>query len=160
MSPVGTRIPRWYCRQGHCTFSLLADCFAARFTGTLAEIETVVDEVDNARTFERAADTLRPDIELPGALRWVRRRAKSIHAVLTILKGLMPEYFLECELTLASFRRHLDVDPVLPVLRHIACESLALMPPPIGFSPPHQRGGESKSAYQHQMGPDPPWKPA
>ena len=28
--PAGTRIARWYCPQGHCTFSLLPDYLAAR----------------------------------------------------------------------------------------------------------------------------------
>ena len=33
--PAGTRIARWYCPQGHRTFSLLPDHLAARFPGTL-----------------------------------------------------------------------------------------------------------------------------
>jgi len=57
------------------------------------EVEAVVDQVEQAGTVERAADALRLDIELPGALRWTRRRVKSIHASLTTLKGLAPEPF-------------------------------------------------------------------
>lgn len=30
VTPAGTLIPRWYCPQGHCTFSLLPDHLAAR----------------------------------------------------------------------------------------------------------------------------------
>jgi hypothetical protein len=45
MSPPGTHIARWYCPQGHRTFSLLPDHLAARFPGTLAEIERVVSTV-------------------------------------------------------------------------------------------------------------------
>jgi hypothetical protein len=42
VSPPGTRVARWYCREGHCTFSLLPDCLAARLSGTLAEVEVLV----------------------------------------------------------------------------------------------------------------------
>ena len=63
-SPPGTRIPRWYCPQGHCTFSLLADCFAARLTGTLVELEATVDQVEQARTLEDAVAELRVEIGL------------------------------------------------------------------------------------------------
>ena len=41
--PAGTLIARWYCPQGHRTFSLLPDHLAARFPGTLSEIEHVVE---------------------------------------------------------------------------------------------------------------------
>jgi hypothetical protein len=160
VNPPGTRIPRWYCPEGHCSFSLLADCFAARLSGTLAEVEAVVDEVEQAPTREAAVDRLRLDIELPGALRWVRRRLQAIHASLTLVKGLMPEPCLHCEPTLASFRRHLGVDSVLVALREIAAAHLSHLPAPLGFHPPLRRGGESSRAHQHRAGPDPPPAPA
>ena len=74
VNPPGTRIARWYCRQGHCTFSLLPDCLAARGSGTLIEFEAVVNDTEAARSLEAAAAACRPDIELPGVLRWLRRR--------------------------------------------------------------------------------------
>ena len=49
MSPPGTQIARWYCPQGHRTFSLLPDHLAARFPGTLSEIEQVVATVEQAQ---------------------------------------------------------------------------------------------------------------
>ena len=57
--PPGTYIARWYCPQGHCTFSLLPDHLAARFPGTLAEIEQVVATVEQASSVEAAANALR-----------------------------------------------------------------------------------------------------
>lgn len=156
VSPPGTHIPRWYCPEGHRTFSLLADCFAARLSGTLRDVEAVVDQVEQAPSLEAAADHLRLDIELPGALRWTRRRLKSIHASLITLKGLMPEHFLKCEPTLASLRRDIEVVRVLPALREIAAVHLPFLPPPLGFRPPTGRGGDPFSGYQHQAGPDPP----
>ena len=40
--PPGARIARWYCPQGHRTFSLLPDCLAARLPDTLGELEAAV----------------------------------------------------------------------------------------------------------------------
>ncbi len=156
VSPPGTRIPRWYCPEGHCTFSLLADCFAARLSGTLCETEAVVEQVERARSLEAAADVLRPEIELPGVLRWMRFRVQSVHLIFTLLKGLMPEWFLACEPTLFSFRQELALRWVLPALREIAAIHLPVLPSPLGFRPPSPLSGESKSLDQQRTGPDPP----
>jgi len=91
VNPLGTRIPRWYCPEGHCTFSLLADCFAARLSGSLQELEEVVVAVEQAASREAAADYLRTDIELPGALRWIRRRLQAVHTALILILGLFPD---------------------------------------------------------------------
>lgn len=156
VDPPGTRIPRWYCPEGHCTFSLLADCFAARLSGSLQEVEEVVVAVEQAASREAAADDLRTDIELPGALRWIRRRLKAVHAALTLLLGLFPDLLTGCQPSVCAFRQWLGVDWILPVLREIAELQLARLPPPLGFQPPVGRGGESKQPRQHQVGPDPP----
>jgi hypothetical protein len=156
VKPPGTRIPRWYCPEGHCTFSLLADCFAARLSGTLCEVEAVVEQVEQARSLEAAAEGLRPEIELPGILRWMRRRVQSVRLVFTLLKGLMPEWFLPCEPTLFSFRQELALCWVLPALREIAAIHLPVLPPPLGFRPRPPLTGESKSLNQQRTGPDPP----
>ncbi|MFZ0788621.1 MAG: hypothetical protein WAM94_03245 [Chromatiaceae bacterium] len=42
VSPLGTRIARWYCPTGPRTFSLLPDCLAARLSGTLSEVEALL----------------------------------------------------------------------------------------------------------------------
>ncbi len=154
--PPGTRIPRWYCPQSHRTFSVLADCFAARLSGTLCQIEALVDQVEQAPSLEAAVKDLRPQIGLPGILRWTRRRVQSIHGALRLLKGLMPGHFLACEPTVASFRRHLEVDPVLPALREMAAVHVPVLPPPFGFRPPCCAGGEAETDLQQQTGPDPP----
>jgi len=156
VDPPGTRIPRWYCPQSHRTFSLLADCFAARLSGTLHEVEAVVDRLEQARSLEVGVETLRLDIELPGVLRWARRRVRSVHATLTTLKGLMPEQFLTCASTLDSFRRHLAVEPVLPALRDIAAVHLPVLAPPLGLRPPAAAGAEPLHRHQHRAGADPP----
>ena len=156
VEPPGTRIARWYCAKGHRTFSLLPDCLAARFSGSLREIETVVATVEQAKSLEAAADSLRPDIELPGAMRWTRRRVQRVHAALTVLRGLLPELFSGCQPTLSAFCQRLRVAVVLPTLREIAAAHLGFLPSPLGFSPPGGLGGERKKENQHRMGPDPP----
>jgi hypothetical protein len=156
VKPPGTRVPRWYCPKGHCTFSLLADCFAARFSGSLQEVEEAVVAVEQAPSQEAAADEVRTDIELPGALRWLRRRLKPVHAALVLLLGLLPDRFVGCQPTVSAFRQWLGVQPVLPVLREIAETHLIRLPPPLGFRPPRPSGGEPDQASQHGVGPDPP----
>jgi len=156
LSPPGTLIARWYCPQGHRTFSLLPDCLAARLPGTLAKVEAVVTAVEQAKSLEAACANLRLDIGLPGVLRWVRRRVQAIHALLNTLKGLMPERFAGCEPRLDAFAERLGVDGVLPALRQIAAPYLALLPAPLGFGPLRPRGGEPDRADQQAAGPDPP----
>ena len=60
-SPQDTLVARWYCRLGHCTFSLLPDHLAARFPGTLNAIEQVVATVQAAPTLVSCVERLRPD---------------------------------------------------------------------------------------------------
>ncbi len=116
----------------------------------------MVDRVEQAPSLEAAVKDLRPQIDLPSILRWTRRRVQSIHGALSLLKGMMPAHFLACEATLASFRRHIEVDPVLPALREIAAVHVPILPPPFGLRPPCCSGGETKTSRQHETGPDPP----
>lgn len=152
VSPPGTRVARWYCPTGHRTFSLLPDCLAARLSGTLAEVEAV----EAVPSLEKAADGLRPEIELPGAVCWTRRRVKPIRATLHRLKGMLPEPLAVLDATLGAFRSALGEGPVLSRLREIAAPCLHVLPPPLGFRPPPPRGGDPQSRFQHEAGPDPP----
>lgn len=154
--PRGVRVPRWYCRKAHETFSLLADCLAARLSGTLAEVEQVVMAVEQARSLQAAADVLRVHIELPGAMRWTQRRVRAVHAGLSALRGVMPERFGARPAILTAFCEALKVAPVLSRLRAIAADYLAHLPTPLGF---HHRGvdsGKRTLAVQQPLGPDPP----
>ena len=156
VSPPGTRIARWYCSQGHCTFSLLPDHLAARFPGRLQEIEAVVAAVEQAPSLEAAADQLRrDDITLPSAVRWVRRRVAPVRALLTILIGLFPQLLLSCAPTLTALRERLACAPVLLVLREVAASDLQALVPPLGFRPPVARGPTRQDRFQQRMGPDP-----
>ncbi len=155
VSPPGTRIARWYCPKGHRTFSLLPDCLAARLSGTLNEVEALVRAVEQAPSLEAACQDLRPDIELPGVLRWARRRVQAVHAALQALKGLLPHQF-PCPATLAAFAACLGVAEVLVALRPIGAPFLQNLSTPLGFIPRRIPGDRGGHARQHCVGPDPP----
>ena len=155
--PPGTCIARWYCHKGHCTFSLLPDHLAARFPGTLSEIEQVVAAVEQARSVEAAADALRRDaVTLPSAVRWVRRRVASVRALLTIVVGLFPQRLLGCAPSIAAVRDRLCSEQVLMTLRELAQIHLQALPRPLGFHHPRMAGGERNHRFQQRMGPDRP----
>jgi len=157
VEPPGAFIARYYCPKAHLTVSLLPDCLASRMSSTLVEIEQVALRVEVRQSSqEMVAATLRPDIQLPGALRWVRRRAAVVASALLLLKGLRPDLFADVEPTVQSFRAALGVERVLPALREIADSQLAALPPPVGFAPRRRGLDIGKGAFQQKTGPDPP----
>ena len=154
--PPGTRIPRWYCPEGHRTFSLLADCFASRLPGSLSDLERVVMEVEQAGSLEAAADGLRTDdISLPGAIRWTRRRVQGVHTVLQILLALLPECLCGCQPTVSALRQWLGMQWVLPQVREMAVGYLGVLPSPVGFAS-RRLSANHGCQIQHEKGPDPP----
>jgi hypothetical protein len=138
------------------TVSLLPDFAASRLSSSLDEVEQVAVAVSAAPSLEAAASTLRPDIELPGAVRWTRRRTSSVRATLATVVGLLPAVLAGAELTILSFRAALGVQRALPVLREVAASQLAYLPPPVGFGPRARPRSRVPVASQHEVGPDPP----
>jgi hypothetical protein len=156
-SPRGTLIARWYCPRGHCTFSLLPDHLAARFPGTLAQIERVVETVESAPSMEAAADALRPDpITLPSALRWIRRRLRPVRALLPVIIGMFPGHLLGCAPSIKALRTRLHTDSVLVRLRTLARLFLHALSSPLGFRHRVNRVRQHEVSAQQPMGPDPP----
>jgi hypothetical protein len=153
-SPDGTKIARWYCPDGRTTFGLLPDCLSSRLPGTLMEAETVINQIEAAPSQEAAADNMRPDIGLPGILRWMRHRLFLIRASLILLIDLIPS-LSNGQATLSSLRSALGVEFVLPHLRELADPYLDILPPPLGFGPRPQKI-HGKNRFQQQTGPDPP----
>jgi hypothetical protein len=152
--PTGMRIARYYCPTAHETFSLLPDSLASRFPGDLGDLERVVAHVDAARSIEAAADVLRPDIVLPSAVRWVRRRLTLVRATLLAVVTLLPDLFGGTE-QLSAVRAALDTDHALVLLRTRAAALLPALPRPLGFAP-HRRARHSPGRLrQHEMGADP-----
>lgn len=157
VDPPGTRIARWYCPQGHTTFSLLPDHLAARFPGTLGEIEEVVAAVEVAPSMEAAANALRTDdVTLATALRWIRRRVRLVRTTLTAVISLLPDLYLGTAPTLQSFRLRFAGESVLMTLRGTTALHLSGLSRPLGFRPPRRGDGGRKPLHPHYQGPDPP----
>jgi len=154
--PDGAKIARWYCSDGRTTFGLLPDCLSSRLPGTLIEVETVINQIESAPSQEAAADNIRPDIGLPGILRWMRHRLFLIRASLILLIDLIPSLSNNDQATLSSLRAALGVEFVLPHFRELAASHLDILPPPLGFGPRPQKKYRGKSRFQQQTGTDPP----
>jgi len=155
VEPEGTRVARYYCDAARMTFSLLPDCLAARLPGSLADVERVVAAVEAARSVEAAAEELRPEIELAGAIRWVRRRLRPVRAALLALVTMAVGGLVSCRPTLDSIG-HQFGRPVLRQIRSRANRHLGALAAPIGFGPRPRRGGHRRGPLEHDMGPDPP----
>lgn len=155
VAPPGLRVPRWYCPAAHATFSLLPDCLSSRLSGSLDEAERAV-AASESMGVEAAAQALRiEEIELPGALRWLRRRRRGVRAAVLALVTAMPGR-LGTVAEVRAVRAVLGTDRALVTLRAIGADHLHVLPPPLGFRAPcaGRTGGEPP--LQHQTGPDPP----
>jgi hypothetical protein len=153
------QVARCYCPTGHTTFSLLPDCLASRLSGTLDAVEEVVDTVEAkvaaGSSIEKAAGEIRPDLELPGAVRWVRRRLGAVRMALLALVTLMPGR-LGSEPRLGSLREVLKIKSALVRLREVGAAHLGSLAPPVGFGPRPMRRWRRRRHSQQETGPDPP----
>jgi hypothetical protein len=152
-TPAGLRVTRYYCPTAHETFSLLPDCLARRFPSDLDDLERVVTHVGAARSVEAAADTLRPDIDLPSAVRWIRRRLSLVRAALVIVAGVLPGLLLG-DASLVALAEAWGTTRVLVTLRGRVASHLAILPPPLGFGPRPRRRPIRAPVRQHAMGTD------
>ena len=149
------RVARYYCPTAHTSFSLLPDCLAARLPSDLDEVERVVAVVEAAPSVQAAADELRPDIELPGAIRWVRRRLGPVRAALLALVTMVPELAGSCAPTITEVGQRLG-RPVLRQVRAQVEKQLGKVAAPVGFGPPPSPRRRGRTPCEHDPGPDPP----
>ena len=158
VEPAGMQVARYYCPNGHTTFSLLPDCLASRLSSTLAEVEQVVVAAEAAPSLEQAAVQLRPDIETQGGVRWVRRRLGPVRIALLALATLLPEALGGAGVpTLTALGVTLGPElPALVRLRELAGAQLRSLPPPLGLGPRTEPRRSHRHAFQHEAGPDPP----
>ena len=147
------RITRYYCPTAHETFSLLPDCLASQFPGDLDALERVVAHVDAARSIEAAADVLRPDIVLPSAVRWVRRRLTLVRTTLLAVVTLLPD-LLGGPAHLGAVRAALHTDHALVILRARAATLLSALPRPLGFGRHVRSRPARRPRRQHRLGAD------
>lgn len=137
------------------TFSLLPDCLSSRLGGSLDDAERVVVSSESSGV-EAAAQALRVDeIELPGALRWLRRRRRGVRAAVLALVTAMPGR-LGTVAEVRAIRAVLGTERALVALREIGADHLHALPPPIGLRPPRAPRAEGDPPLQHKTGPDPP----
>jgi len=154
-TPDGLRIARWYCPEGHRTFSLLPDFLSCRLPGLLVSIETAVITARIAKNLEQAADALRGfDVSLPSALRWLRRRTWAVQRALDAVFQLTARVhatFFDNGLSLSDEpgQAHL----LLELRRSLPPELLHQVPAPLGFLQ-LTRPKWPHDSNQHDMGPD------
>lgn len=149
------RVARWYCRDAQMTFSLLPDCLSARLVGSLDEVEQAVVAAESTGV-EAAAQVLRvEEVELPGALRWLRRRRRGVEASLLALITVSPGR-LGTVAEVRAIRSVLGTERALVALRSIGADHLHALPHPLGFCPPRPRRVKGEPPIQHETGPDPP----
>jgi hypothetical protein len=155
VEPEGMRVARYYCAAAQTTFSLLPDCLAAKLSCDLDEVERVVAAVAAAPSVEAAADKLRPDVDLPSAIRWVRRRLGPVRAVLLAVVTLVTDLAGSCPPTLDGVGGRLGA-PVLRQVRAEAEKHLNSLAAPVGFGPRPRRVPRGRARREHDPGPDPP----
>jgi hypothetical protein len=144
VTPQGLRIARWYCPEARKTFSLLPDFLAARLPGLLDTIQICIAAVQSARSMEAAADLVRgPEVTLPGAIRWLRRRVRAVRIGIATVFDLMPELPGNVGIDETDFLRALRQSLPMTVLTYI--------PAPLGFGARCQIGNMHD---QHEVGPD------
>jgi hypothetical protein len=148
------RIARWYCRDAHMTFSALPDCMAARVAGSLDEVEQVALAAES-RGVEAAAQDLRTEIDLPGAMRWIRRRRDAVWAALLAVVTALPGR-LGTVARVQAVQTVLDTERALVALREIGADHLQALTYPLGFCRPRHLRAERDLVTQHETGPDPP----
>ena len=93
--PRGALIARWYCPRARRTVSALPDCLASQYSGTLADLEATVLAVEQAPSRPAAAEQLRTEIELPGALRYLDRLCRAVHGALAAVRAVTDPLRLE-----------------------------------------------------------------
>jgi hypothetical protein len=158
--PAGLFVPRWYCRKGHTTFSLVPD-FAASYVGdTLPAIEAAVATYEQQRaagfSVAAVAEQLRGDIGLQGAIRWLARRRAWVAAGLTLLVGFAPWVLAGVERTVTHARAALAVPSALVQVRKMLDQNLKWAAAPVGFARAAAVGTTPFSPLQHKTGADPP----
>ena len=149
LNPPGVRVARWYCPEGHRTFSLLPDFLAAKLPGLLESIEDVTATAFSAKSMEAAADAVRGiDVTLPSALRWLRRRVRAVKEVVSAVSRLVLERPNGVATWESVARLDLGRHVLLRLRRSLPPELLNSLPAPLGFRPSFRTG------LQQDMGPD------
>ena len=95
-------------------------------------------------------------VDLPGAIRWVRRGLRLVHHILTVIADSLPEELPLGVADMGTVRAHLGTDRALTELRRLVAPQLSVLPTPLGFRLLDIDAAGRNRAFQHEMGPDPP----
>ena len=80
----------------------------------------MVAHAERAPSLAAAANELRRDaVELPGAMRWVERRVRLVHHVVSIVIGLLPDLLARCVTEVGAVRTRLETETALRTLRRL-----------------------------------------
>jgi len=136
--PVGARVARWWCPVARHSVSLLPTFLAARLSGTLDEVETVVAAVEQAGSVAQALDVVHPPdtedaVSFESARRSLYRRLRAVRAALLAVVTLLPELLVGVAPTVLGLRAALGTCRVLVTLRALAERHLGSLPTPIGL---------------------------
>jgi hypothetical protein len=123
------------------TVSLLPDFLAAGYSETLDVQKKAIEASERCSAVTEAAKQLRPDIELQGACRWLRRRVRR-HDLLVLL------------LSTALGAQQRLVDP--RNIRTVPLRLLRQLPTPTGLAHRPIEHWVAARSFQQPMGPDPP----
>lgn len=152
-------IARWYCPEGHTTFSLLPDCFASRLRGTLNELEDNVAAIEEAGSVAPVAEVVFrrvPVVDVASARRRLRRHMVLVHLCLTAVVSLLPAAFPGSSPRIGSMRSQCGAGYLLMTLRGTASRHLASLPHPLGFRVPDCSVTDRFRGFQHSTSRDPP----
>lgn len=159
--PAVAYVARYACPEQRVTFGLLPDFYASRMPGTLDGIEEVAAEAEAGPSLEKVAEQVRPAdapdaVTLGAALAWVRLRVLLARAMLSTVKGLIPDRFADVPPRVSAFRRRLGTMRVLVALRGICEPYLHRLSAPLGLVPRPLQVFERGGARAQPPGPDPP----
>lgn len=149
------QVARWYCPKAQTTFSLLPDCMCARMGGSLDEAERVVSLSESMGVEEAAMGLRVGEVELPGAVRWLRRRRIGVHAALLALITELPGQ-LGTVAEVEAVRLVLNAPRVLVALREIGAAHLQALPAPLGYGRRATARAKRGNSIQHETGTDKP----
>ena len=77
-------------------------------------------------------------------MRWVERRVRLVHHVLSIVIGLLPEPLARCIAEVGAARMRLETETALRALRAPTDAQLPVLPAPLGFRP-HRLGTTNRN---------------
>jgi hypothetical protein len=140
VEPAGTRVARFWCPRARQSISVLPAFLAARMSGTLDAIESVVATVEQVGSAAAAVERVHPPdqkraITHACALRSIRRRVRAVSAALVALVTLLPERLCGVAPTLCALRLALGTERVLLTVRELLAPQLHAMPTPVGLRP-------------------------